>query len=458
MNFSPERICFMLTSSITAWLIMHAVQYLIIIGQKRWKKYLMFFSCYLLGNMVIFIGDTVNILATILCFLMITLLCCEGSLWKKITIGIMYASTIFSFNALRDNYLKPLGVMQPILRLAMPVYNLRRWEYLQMGWYAHSPFHEIISNAASLLFALFLYTGIRKFAPDRDYTLSDSLWKLLLLLTATPFGIVCSIVTLTPAHNKTILPSEQSVEHLILFIITLLSFISLLWCITVLAKQQKLENQNMFMEINRQYYKAMEQQHFEVRRLKHDLANHIQALTALPPDKRDSYLNGLALHTDSMPPLSYCGDSTVNAVLSVKKTIMDRCGIKIELSVEIPRELPFDKTDVCALYANALDNAMEACMKLDEKQRTVYLKSKAKKGLFCLEVSNPIPDSKEHEAKTIHDDNLSSKDIPPTSKADKMNHGFGLKSIHEIVSRYHGNLEIKTTDGIFDLFLYIHYL
>ena len=43
----------------------------------------------------------------------------------------------------------------------------------------------------------------------------------------------------------------------------------------------------------------------------------------------------------------------------------------------------------------------------------------------------------------------------PTSKEDKRNHGLGLKSIHEIVTRYHGHLEIKIENGVFDLFLYL---
>ena len=43
----------------------------------------------------------------------------------------------------------------------------------------------------------------------------------------------------------------------------------------------------------------------------------------------------------------------------------------------------------------------------------------------------------------------------PTSKPNKASHGFGLQSIQEIVKRYHGSLEIKTEDGVFDLFLYL---
>lgn len=414
-----------------AWLIMHTIEYLIEISTQRRKRLILLASCYVLNIMIIYIGDPFNILMTTLIFLVVIIFTCKGSLWKKVTIGLIFVSTVFSFSALRDNYL-----------------------------YAHTPLFiyvgldRSIPCTASCLFALFLYIGMRKFAPDQDYELSDSMWKLLFLLTAVPVGIVLDVVVLFQRYdNNNYTPTYKHYEYAILLVIALLSFVSLLWCITVLAKQQKLERQNIFAKINREYYHSMEQQHFEIRRLKHDLANHLQILSALPEEQRGAYIQNLTENAALTQSLSYCGDATVNAVLSVKKNMMDRYGIRLELTVDIPAELPFDKTDVCALCANALDNAAEACRKLRAEERAVTLKIKAQKGLFCLEVSNPLP--VENASATMQTGGLQRGTIPPTSKTDKSSHGFGLKSIKEIVERYHGSLELKNADGVFDLFLYI---
>ena len=425
------------------WLLMRALKYLIKIKEGYLWRFLLFFSCSVLSGMVIFIGDAFNILATIPFFLAAVFFSCEGSLWKKITIGAMYASTIFSFNALRDNYLMAL-VPLPSQYLLLSqekyimIYETRHWHNL--------------SVMSSFFFAVLLCLGIRKYAPDKEYTLSDSLWKLLFLLTATPFGIVLSLTALydfEEPHANTL--AGFPIECFALLLIALFSFISLLWCITVLARQQKLEQQNMFTEINHRYYASMEQQHFEIRRLKHDLANLLQTLSALPEEKRDAYLKDLTENSVVSEPLSYCGDDTVNAVLTVKKNLMDRYSICLETSVDIPETLPFQRTDLCALYANALDNAIEACTHVDETKRSITLKSKAQKGLFCLEVRNPLPDT----ISPIILQRAETHFILPTSKPDKVNHGIGLKSIREIVERYHGSVEVKTTNGMFDLFLYI---
>ncbi len=427
----------------SAWLLMHTMSYMIEISQKKRCRFLLFLGCSLLCSMIIFIGDPFNILGTAPIFLIIVLLTCKGSFWKKVTIGLMFASTIFSFNALRDNYIHDFLLE-----------TFETFAQVQHGY--------LISCLFSLPFALVLYFCTRKFAPDKEYTLSGSMWRLLLLLTITPLGIVLDVVTLFQLSDHYV-NTQSHQEYAILLLISLFAFISLLWCVTVLARQQKLEQQSMFTEINRKYYEAMEQQHFEVRRLKHDLANHMQVLSALPEEQRESYVRELAGNAAFSQSFACCGDPTVNAVLTVKRSVMERCRIRMKMDLQIPAQLPYDKTDICALYANALDNAMEACMKLDETQREICLKCRAGKGLFCLEVSNPDPSSSRKQ-NPFHTEGqaASGSDKTPehsllflTSKPDKTNHGYGLKSIQDIITRYQGHMEIKAENGIFDLFLYL---
>ena len=206
--------CFLLCSS---WLIMHAMEYLIKIADGRFKRFLMFTICWVLSGMVIFIGDPFNILASTLCFLITIFITCEGTLWKKITIGTMFASTILSFNALRDNYLTTLiDIAERSLYLQTQVpYDGATIAML------HPNYTSILRVLASLPFSVFLYIGIRKFAPDKDYTLSDSLWKLLFLLTATPFGIVLTLTTLFDWRYHQVYFANiyvQPVEYLVLLL------------------------------------------------------------------------------------------------------------------------------------------------------------------------------------------------------------------------------------------------
>ena len=132
-------------------------------------------------------------------------------------------------------------------------------------------------------------------------------------------GIVFSLVLLSDYDTAGI-----SVQYLFLLLLSLSAFAGLLWTMVVLARQQKLEEEALLAEQNRRYYEAMENQHFEIRRLKHDMTNHLQTALALPDDQREGYLRELLEQTGASRTLKYCGDTTVNIILSAKAALMEQ--------------------------------------------------------------------------------------------------------------------------------------
>ncbi|MBQ4381243.1 MAG: GHKL domain-containing protein [Oscillospiraceae bacterium] len=94
------------------------------------------------------------------------------------------------------------------------------------------------------------------------------------------------------------------------------------------------------------------------------------------------------------------------------------------------------EVDVYSLFGNILDNAIEAAEKLQDQEKRVISLSVEQKGYFV----------------SIHEENYFSEKLefegalPRTTKADTLYHGFGMKSISMLVSRYDGSLKV-TTDG-----------
>lgn len=394
----------------TGFLTLKSLAFLLPLKKKWYQKLILLLSCALLNGMVIFIGDLVNLPPTILFFLVCVLLCCSGSFLPKLTIGFMFASTSFSFNAIVDNYF---------------------------------PIERVYSSVLRVLFWLFIYLLLRHFAPEKEYSLSRSLWKLLLFLTCIPLIIVTAIVLLTDI-SLTLRPDTQLINF-ILLLASLLSFLGLLQTITVLAKQQKLERQNTYMNINRRYYETLEQQQFEVRRLKHDMSNHLQTLSSLADAEKNDYISKLLDTPVFTKAIRYCGDAAINAVLSAKMNKLEQSGIHLELKLDIPNELPLEKMDTCSIFANALDNAIEYCHQLPPAKRRINLDAHVKKGLFVLKIKNPY----------LNSPSLQKNMLPATTKSNVKEHGFGLKSIQEVVNRYDGHFEIQTDSNEFLLFLYL---
>lgn len=403
--------------------IYRSITSLLQVKRKWWCKPILVFISWLLLGMIIFIGDWGNLPATLLIFMLGIWTCCEGSGWKRLVIGLMLASTVFAFNGFLDNALETV-----------------LFEYVGM------PFNGITRLIYSLVkevYVLFLYLLIRSRKPRADFELTKPLWKLLLVLNLPSFGIVLSLVLLRSPYGRN-LPTILADSAL--FLIAAFAIIGLIWAMLVLERQQALEQENALSRMNKQYFESMEQQNFAIRRLKHDLGNHLQTLLALPEEKRTVYIEEMLGNTELTQTLHYSGDTTVNVVLSAKEMVMREKSIHFVPRLDIPGELPFAKADICALFANALDNAIEACEKLPIEERRIRIEGKLGKGLLAVSVRNSYvkTDIQQTQGK-----------LPKTTKQDGQNHGFGLKSIQEIVKRYGGSMEIQKEEKEFVLFLYL---
>ena len=197
---------------------------------------------------------------------------------------------------------------------------------------------------------------------------------------------------------------------------------------------------------NVQYYQTMEKQHFEVRRLKHDMANHLQAALGLPENQREKYLRELLKAPVFSQTLKYCGDNTVNIILSAKAAAMEQKNIEFHVLADIPEELPMEKPDISAVLGNALDNAIEAVEKLPKEKRRISLEIRCARGILAFALRNP---GKLEEG-------AGKQDFPGTTKPDKTSHGLGLLSIRTVLKKYEGTMELRQEAEEVCLFIYCH--
>ena len=401
-----------------------------------WSVVLLVVLGFLAGGTVVYIGDLANLPPTFLVILLIIWVCCEDSGWKKLCMGLLFGSTMFAWNAIVDNFIR------------------------------NHPEYFLLPR---VIFAFLFYVITRLAAPEKDENLAPGMWRLILLLTMVPVGNVLSTVLLSDERWE---PGRLDLRlHFAVLCLSLVAFVGPLWAIRVLVRQRKLEQEAMYAWMNQKYYESMEQQHFEIRRLRHDMANHLQTLSALPEEERQRYIEELLAGSAVTKTLNYCGDSTVNAVLSVKETFLRQQHISWEIKLDIPEELPFEKADICAIFANGLDNAAEACVKLPEKERKITLQGRAGKGMLALKIINPCEAGRTGKKTAVsggvrmakgkqpaeNKNTAAAKNsvLPGTTKGDRKKHGYGLRSIEESVLRYGGNMEIYEGEGDFELFCYL---
>lgn len=386
------------------------------VKETRWANILLFLTLMLTSGMVIWIGDN-NFAMTLPFYMLAFLLATKGDLLGRITVGGVFFCFIMSVCAMTDTYLIPLdrfGYYDIAARLVRP-----------------------------LIFGLF-YLAFYKQLKKTPVQLPHHLWKLCAGLTLLPF--VSLSVLILPAYwmpDSILLHNLNWFQGTVILPISLLASLVLLCSILVLADYEAKAQAVAFSEMREVYYQGLKREQTQVRTLRHDLRNHLNAVLGLveqgKTEKARQYLLELADSQALHSSRRICENEIVNVVVSSKCEDMEQHGIIADIQIVLPAMLSVADTDLCALFGNALDNAIEAAQKSEDKH--ISIRCKAERGLFMLRVENSL-------AGEIHTD-LS------TTKKDKKLHGFGLAGMREIVTRYGGFLEAAPTGKKFELLISI---
>lgn len=191
------------------------------------------------------------------------------------------------------------------------------------------------------------------------------------------------------------------------------------------------------------HYEKLEKINMEIRRFRHDYANHMNCLGAMLKAKRyteaTDYIENISGKLPSGEFLFKTGNYIADAILTDKQEKAAVQNISIKFDGCITDKI--NNTDLCIILSNALDNSIEACTKIDgEKEISVY--GNFQQGYFVLIIKNPAKNTL-----TVNGE------LPATSKDDKDYHGFGLSNIRFVVNKYNGTMRISSENNFFILSL-----
>lgn len=194
-------------------------------------------------------------------------------------------------------------------------------------------------------------------------------------------------------------------------------------------------------ELVNRHYDEVETMYRKMRGWRHDYHNHIQVLKAHIDLKEyeqvDKYLDMLAEDLTTVDTVLKTGNVMVDAILNSKLAMMKEREIRMNVTAVVPQEVGILGMDLSVLIGNLLDNAMEACMRLEKKEdRFIRIYIDIVKKQLYISVIN----SMEGKAKRNGAQYLSSKGGL---------HGFGILRIDSIVSKYHGYINRQSEQGVF---------
>lgn len=190
--------------------------------------------------------------------------------------------------------------------------------------------------------------------------------------------------------------------------------------------------------------------HQSVRRLKHDMKNHFMVLSSYLAsedyDAARAYASEILDRLNSMHSYVETGNALMNHIINEKFQYAREQGISLKAEIENLAFARMEHMDFTALLGNLLDNAVEASLLEQEKEREIILLISEKQDYESLCVKNRISGS-------VLERNPQLATTKENDGAGR--HGIGIARIKEIVEKYNGLFDIYEKDGYFSFAVYI---
>ena len=183
-----------------------------------------------------------------------------------------------------------------------------------------------------------------------------------------------------------------------------------------------------------------------VNRKYHDLKHQIAVLRAENnEEKRNAYLDAMESEIKVYEAQNKTGNSILDTVLTSKSLYCMKHQIGITCVADGTLLNFMDVMDICTIFGNALDNAIECELKIpDKEKRLIHLTVSAQKEFLMMEFENYC------------EEDLVLKDgLPMTSKRNRAYHGFGVKSIQQCAKKYGGTVSVSKENNWFILLVMI---
>ena len=184
-----------------------------------------------------------------------------------------------------------------------------------------------------------------------------------------------------------------------------------------------------------------------IRKVRHEMKNHMANIKGLAGageyGEIEKYVQRM---DDTMQELEYkyvTGNAVTDVIINDKCRRAEKAGIRFDADFRYGGEIPV--FDLGIILNNLLDNAIEACEKLEAGKRFIRLTMKRKKQFLLLDVENSfdgiIPMKK-------------GGSLPVTTKQSTIpeiitEHGIGLENVRDMAERYFGGVSIKVKGDVF---------
>lgn len=299
---------------------------------------------------------------------------------------------------------------------------------------------EAVYLAIPLTYAGLMVIAIKRKGGRYPYTNREI---FILILCSICFSRLLLITANTAVKKAYLSPVALGMTGIGLMILFLYFFLTAVFFRYFIQK----ENEKTLLEINGymsktlQYYESQIRLQTELYSLYHDMKKHFFAVSQMKDiSEVHTYIEELYGSLTRAESYYHTGSNMADIILNDKKQAAQKAQTAMEVVIEEGCLSILRNEDICTIFVNALDNALEACEKQKSHQRYIVVKAFERQSFLIICIKNSI----EHAPQKRRGELV-------TEKKEHTLHGYGIKSICLAVERYQGEVYFSNTDREFIL-------
>lgn len=207
-----------------------------------------------------------------------------------------------------------------------------------------------------------------------------------------------------------------------------------------------LKTEQILKEAQVNYYRQLLKKEEDTRKFRHDMNNHLiyvqELLRYNKTEEAQNYLGEIEGVFKSIQKTYYViGNEMIDAIMNYFFGMLPD-SVFIEIKRKCPVEFDVKDTDICMIFSNLFQNAVEEITGNNIPKAKIEISVEKGREYVRYEMKNTI-----HSNLELSDD--TSTYLPKTHKLDKQNHGIGLENVKMAVERNHGQFSWKQKEGYF---------
>ena len=268
------------------------------------------------------------------------------------------------------------------------------------------------------------------------------------IIVLISWSIIVNSISIAAINDE-----DETIRIMRYILIFLLNFISLMLPVSLClngyrkALVEKNRYQESYLESELLYIERYKKSQDRTRSFRHDMTNNLSVLLYLinegKKEEAGVYLNEMLGQVQNMEMKYVTGDEMLDCIVAMKAEKMEKVNIRFSLEGKLESGLHRKPLEICMIFSNLLDNAIEAQERILDPQKEKWVKMTIKKTdqFWVINICHSTDGLADNDKRNLMHGYTSNKNV--------QYHGLGLHDIKQAVEEKGGIVKFEALENSF---------